>query len=364
MSIPKLVFSVLFMDMNRINYIMSLFQKIQILPRSKKQWGRAVFLACLPIIILVGGGLMISGMPGKSFEGPLPPLGPEEKRLEKNLKEHVETLASKIGERNWFKPGKIEAAENYISERFQELGYTPHRLPFTAEQTEFANIEVEIPGINQPEEILIIGAHYDTAVGCPGANDNGSAVAAMLECARLFKEKEQAPSKTIRFVAFTNEEPPFFMTENMGSRVYARRCRQKNENIIGMIAFETIGYYSDEPGSQHYPFPLSLFYPDTGNFIAFVGNWNSRKLVREAINSFRNHASFPSEGAAAPEFLTGIGWSDHWAFWQEGYPGIMITDTALFRYPWYHTPEDTPDKLDYERLARVTSGLAKMIEEL
>jgi Zn-dependent M28 family amino/carboxypeptidase len=174
----------------------------------------------------------------------------------------------------------------------------------------------------------------------------------------------QRLARTVRLVAFVNEEPPFFLTGDMGSRFYARRSRERSEKIVAMFSLETIGYYSDAKGSQHYPFPFSLFYPNTANFIGFVSNISSRDLVRQSIASFRQHTAFPSQGAAAPGWMTGIGWSDHWSFWREGYPAIMVTDTALFRYAHYHTPEDTPDKIDYARTARVILGLARVIAEL
>ena len=150
----------------------------------------------------------------------------------------------------------------------------------------------------------------------------------------------------------------------MGSLVYAIRSRQRGENITAMLSLETIGYYSDEQGSQAYPFPFNAFYPRKGNFIGFVGNLSSRSLVRRAIGTFRQTTDFPSEGAAAPGSLTGIGWSDHWSFWQEGYRAIMITDTAPFRYIHYHEISDRPAHLDYDRMARVVSGLSNVIVEL
>jgi len=195
-----------------------------------------------------------------------------------------------------------------------------------------------------------------------GANDNGSGIGAVLELARLFKEAK--PARTLRFVAFVDEEPPFYRGDEMGSRYYAQRSKEQGENIVAMFSLETIGYYSECPGSQHYPFPLNFFYPSTGNFIAFVSNLSSRALLHEAIARFRRHAEFPSEAAAAPAFLPGVDWSDHWSFWKEGYSALMVTDTALYRYPYYHTMQDTPDKVDYERLARVVTGLHGMLREL
>jgi hypothetical protein len=168
----------------------------------------------------------------------------------------------------------------------------------------------------------------------------------------------------IRIVLFANEEMPYFKRAGMGSWQHARACRAKGEQLRAMLSLETMGYFSDRPGSQHYPAPLSHAYPDRGNFIGFVANLQSRSLVREVIAEFRAHATLPSEGAALPAALPGVGWSDHWAFWQEGYAAVMVTDTALFRDPNYHERSDTPDKLDFERLARVVAGLERTIAAL
>jgi len=183
----------------------------------------------------------------------------------------------------------------------------------------------------------------------------------MLALARRFAARPI--SKTLRFVAFVNEEPPYFLTEQMGSFVYAKRCKTRGDQISAMISLETIGYFSDAPHSQTYPLlGLGAFYPTVGNFIGFVGNVPSRALLRRAIARFRQRAKVPSEGAALPSFIAGVAWSDQWSFWQHGYRGIMITDTAPFRYPHYHSATDTPDKLDYDRFALVVSGIQKMIE--
>ena len=224
------------------------------------------------------------------------------------------------------------------------------------------NLEVEIPGRQRPEEIVVVGAHYDSVPGCPAANDNGSGVAALLALARAFAQAE--PARTVRFVAFVNEEPPFYYTSEMGSVVYANECRRRGDKVVAMLSLETIGCYRDDQGSQMYPPPMGLFYPSEGNFIAFVGNVRSRALVRECVAVFRGAAKFPSEGAALPGFIMGIGWSDHWSFWKAGYPAVMVTDTAVFRYPHYHSPGDTPDKLDYERMARVVAELEGVVREL
>jgi hypothetical protein len=172
------------------------------------------------------------------------------------------------------------------------------------------------------------------------------------------------PARTLRFVAFVNEEPPFFRTTLMGSRVYASGARKRNERITAMISLETMGYFTEARGSQSYPPILSLFYPDRGNFIAFVSNLGSRSLLRRCIGTFRETTPFPSEGLAAPSLVPGVAWSDQWAFWKEGYPAIMLTDTAMYRNPHYHKANDLPDRLDYSRMARVVTGMGQVVAEL
>lgn len=300
------------------------------------------------------------GMPGRSWPGELPPLTEEEGELAARLREHVTVIASR--DHNVFALPMLEQAAQYIENAFDRAGYRVAAQRFDAGGVPVRNIEVEWPGGPRASEIVVVGAHYDSVAGAPGANDNGSGVAALLELARLLRSAR--PERTLRFVAFVNEEPPFFRSENMGSLRYARRSKARGERVVAMISLETIGYYSDRPGSQRYPFPLGLFYPSTGNFLAFVSNLSSRGLLREAIAGFRRHARLPSEGLAAPASIPGVDWSDHSSFWDAGYPALMVTDTAPYRYPHYHTAADTPDKVDYERLARAVGGLHGMLGAL
>ncbi len=227
---------------------------------------------------------------------------------------------------------------------------------------EVVNIEAVLKGTSRAGEVVVVGAHYDSFYGLNGADDNGSGVAGVIALARRLACCPQP--RTIRFVLFVNEEPPAFWTPDMGSWVYAKGCRAAGDTIVGMLSLESIGCYSDQPGSQHYPPPLGAFFPDTGDFIAFVGNTSSRSLVHECIGTFRGTTPFPSEGAALPGLLPGVGWSDHWSFWKEGYPALMVTATAPYRNERYHTPADRPDTLDYERTARVVEGLEKVVREL
>jgi Zn-dependent M28 family amino/carboxypeptidase len=302
--------------------------------------------------------------PGKSFSGPLPPLTTQQADLSSRLRGHVQTLGGDIGERNVHTPAKLEQAAKYIEQAFEKLGYACGRQEYDAQNVRVRNIDVNLPGTTRGDEIIVVGAHYDSVPGAPGANDNGSGVAAVLEIARMLHDKKL--SRTIRYVAFVNEEPPFFQTDLMGSVVYARRCKERGEKIVAMLTPETIGCYSDQRGSQQYPSLLSMFYPKVGNFIAFVGENDSatKKLVTHCVELFRQNAQFPSEGGAAPASIEGVGWSDHWAFSRQGYPALMITDTAPFRYKYYHTPQDTPDKCDFDRMARVVEGVARMVERL
>jgi len=304
----------------------------------------------------------MTGMPGSSWSGPLPPLTGEQQLIHDNLKRHVAELAGHIGERNVWRPEALAAAAGYIRKTLEDVGYTVSVQPFTSHGLTVNNIEAVLPGHGAADEIIVAGAHYDSVAGTPGANDNASGVAALLELARLLAGT--ALPRSVRFVAFANEEAPFFYSDEMGSKLYAARARAQGERIAAMLSLETIGYYTDQPASQRYPFPFSLFYPDTGNFIGFVGDLSSWRLVRRAIGAFRASTTFPSEGVAAPRVTKGVHWSDHWSFWEAGYPAIMVTDTALYRYPHYHAADDTPDKLDYPGLARVTGGLAEVITAL
>jgi hypothetical protein len=299
-------------------------------------------------------------MPGKNISKAALLL-PDEVTLREELRGDVQKLTGEIGERNMWHYPQLDAAADFIENSFSRAGLHPRRDSYDLRNQACHNIEAEIRGACS--EILLIGAHYDSVFGSPGANDNGSGVAAMLALARRFAQK--TPEHTLRFVAFVNEEPPYFQTSQMGSFVYASRCKASGDQISAMISLETIGYFSDAQRSQTYPaVGLGAFYPTIGNFIGFVGNVHSRALLRRTIDLFRKHAGIPSEGAALPSFIPGVAWSDQWSFWEHGYRGIMITDTAPFRYPHYHASTDTPDKLDYDRFALVVSGMEKVIEEL
>jgi hypothetical protein len=321
-------------------------------------WGCLALPVLVIVLICFAGWRSMIWMPLKSYTGPWVPLSVEETALRDALERDVRVLAEEIGDRNVFAYSGLVRAAAWIESSLVQTGYQVRRLSYEVRGRVCENLEVEIPGRTRPEEIVVVGAHYDSVPGCPAANDNGSGVAALLALARALADAQ--PDRTIRFVAFVNEEPPFFRSPEMGSLVYARECRRRGDKIVAMLSLETIGFFRDEKGSQKYPPPFSLFYPSEANFIAFVGNLASRELVRECLTIFRREVKFPSEGAALPGFVTGVGWSDHWSFWEAGYPALMVTDTALFRYPYYHSSEDTAEKLDYARMARVVTGLERV----
>ena len=303
--------------------------------------------------------LWMTAVPGRSYVGPLPQLTPSQERVAALLRHHVEAIASKP--HNVSHPRELENSARYIEDTLAGMGYTVNRQVFSVGDQNVRNIEVVLEPVIPSAPTLVVGAHYDSFGNTPGANDNGSGTAAVLELARQLSDLRGRTRLRVRFVLFVNEEPPFFQKPGMGSLVYAKHLSRTGEHVRGMFSLETMGHYSDARGSQHYPFPLSLLYPDTGNFIAFVGMTSSRSFVRTTVAAFRHAAPFPSVGGTAPAMVQGIDWSDHWSFAQVGVPALMVTDTAPFRYRDYHSEADTPDKVDYDRLARVVTGLEQVI---
>ena len=289
---------------------------------------------------------------------------PEEETtaLVASLRADVATLAGEIGPRKVGYGGALARAADWIEGQLGAAGWTVTRQRYAVPDGECWNLVVERRGTTRPDEIVVIGAHYDTVLSTPGADDNASGVAVLLALARSLGTA--TPERTLRFVAFTNEEPEYFHTEQMGSLVYARACKVAGEHVVAMLCLESLGFFSDARKSQHYPFPLSMVYPSTGNFVAVVGNRESQPLVARVAKRLRAAARIPVEAASLPGGIPGVGFSDHWSFWQAGYPAVMITDTALFRNPHYHQRSDRPETLDYERLAAVAQGLSVVVAEL
>lgn len=332
-------------------------------PAPSAHW-YAVTLFSLIAIVLVPACTAI--MPGDSFRGELPVISDAQRSTSDQLRSDVQALAGRIGERNVFHPDAYAAAEDFLAASLARAGY---RVEWQTFETRYAdasvncsNLIAEIGGAECPGEIVVIGAHYDTYRGTPGADDNASGCAALLALARHFSRTK--PDRTLRFVLFANEEPPFFWSDQMGSLVYARECKRRSDNIVAMLSLETLGFYTSDEGAQRYPPLIGEFYSTTGDFVAFVGHEASSALVTRCVSVFRERASFPCEGAAMPSLVPRIGSSDHWSFWKQGSPSLMVTDTAPYRNRNYHKATDTPDTLDYERLARVVDGLQFVVEDL
>jgi len=319
-------------------------------------------LLCAPVALaLLAFALVVVPMPGDSYEGSVAPTAPDLARAAR-MRAVVHSLAEDIGQRDAFNYEGLARAEADLRARFEALGYVVREQRFQVSGTSVANLEVERIGRAQPAAIVVVGAHYDTAPGTRGANDNASGVAALLELAAEFARR--TPDRTIRFVAFVNEEPPFFDTHEMGSAMCAAAAAARGDDIVGMMALETLGCYLPQRGSQQYPPPFGFFYPDRGDFIAFVGNVASRPFVRWSVGKFRETGRVPSQGAAAPGRMPGIFWSDHAPFWDYDWPALMVTDTAPFRYQHYHRWSDTPEQIDYHTMAVVVDGLIQVVEAL
>ena len=278
------------------------------------------------------------------------------------LRQHVSHLAGTIGERNVFRPQALHAAQEYIEATWRGQGYDVSAQEYSVSGVRSANLVVTRTGVRYPKQIILIGAHYDSVYGSPGANDNASGVAALLELSRLFAGID--PQQSVRFAAFTNEEPPFFTTDRQGSAVYARNARTRGDDIRFMVALETIGSYSNTPGSQSYPPLFRFFYPDRADFIAFVSNFASRSAMKKLVRAYRASTDFPVEHVATFAAIPGVSWSDHRSFWHQDYEALMITDTAFYRYPYYHSSEDTPEKLNYDEFANMTNGLFRALSLL
>lgn len=335
----------------------------------------ARFLIPLAIVGLagmaLGRALWVLDMPGESHQGALPALDPDQQALAGRLRANVEHLAVSIGERNTTVPDGLARARDYLGSQLDAIGVS-HRLErFDVRGREVANLIVEFPGSgggaasDSPKSIVVVGAHYDSALGTPGANDNATGCAVLLELARAFAASASEPARTLRLVWFVNEEPPYFNTDDMGSFRHARGATERGEAISAMLSLESLGYYTQESGSQKYPSSvLGALYPEQGNFVSFVGNTESRTLVRRAVRVFRKTTPFPSEGLAAPTATPGIDWSDHGSFWKFKVPAIMVTDTAYFRDPHYHAATDGGQQVDYQRMARVAQGVEAVTRDL
>lgn len=288
-----------------------------------------------------------------------PDISPEGNRSETNLKNMVIHLSQKIGIRNYKYYQNLNLAAEYILNQFKDMGYSVEVMTYQINDKEYRNVIAEKPSTQQGNGVIIVGAHYDSCFN-PGADDNASGVAGILELARLLKGVDT--QSRIQFVAFVNEEPPFFKTDYMGSFVYVSRVKEKKEKIKAAIILESIGFYTEKRNSQRYLPLLGFFYPNKGNFIGVVSNFPSRKILKKIVTSFKRTSEFPIESVTAPGGIPGIDFSDHWSFWKNGYPAVMVTDSAFLRNRNYHKQTDLPSTLNYEKMAEVILGLKESVE--
>jgi hypothetical protein len=316
------------------------------------------FFALGAISILVARHFFV--FPIQPSRGPLPALDETDRAISMRLETHVRGVASVPHNLDY--PEALEASARYIETTLSALGLAPILQRYRVGAHEVRNIEVVFEATSPAPQTYVIGAHYDAPDDSPGANDNGTGVAALLELAGALRGA--AFAHKLRLVFFVNEEQPYGKTPAMGSFRHAEMLSQAAEPVAGMFALETLGHFTDRPHSQRFPFPLGYVFPHTGNFIAFVGMPRARALIQRVVPMFRATSPFPAIGGVAPAALEGIDLSDHWAYDHFGYPACMITDTAPYRNPFYHSPADTPDTVDYANLARITRGLDAMIRRL
>lgn len=271
------------------------------------------------------------------------------------LEEVVRIISREIGPRDYVMLEALNQTRDYIKTELESFGYSVSLQEYDLFGHKYYNVIAEMGPIT--EKSLVIGAHYDSCGVFPGADDNASGVAGLLMLASMLADQERQLQYGIEFVAYTLEEPPWFRTQSMGSYQHARRLSEKDRKLIGMICLESIGYYSEEPGSQHYPLmAMKRLYPDKAEFIAIISNYKSRNMNNQMLH-YMNQEDIPSLSLKAPARLRGVDFSDHLNYWEFGYPAVMITDTPIYRNPNYHTAEDTMEKLDYRKMAEVVNGI-------
>lgn len=285
----------------------------------------------------------------------------DREELKEALRRHLRVLTVEIGPRAPFLGDGLDRAERYLRTTLEGAGLIVERRPYSFRFREVANLVARPPACAAAEPFWLVGAHYDTVAGSPGADDNGSAVAVLLELARRFA----GDGLPLRFVAFTMEEPPAHLTSDQGSRVYVRELARRGETVRGAVVLEMVGYTCER---QHYPLLLRWAgYPASGDFVGVIGDLRSRALVRDLVAAIRRVGRPPVESLVVPLrgwVLPATRLSDHAAFWDAGIPAVMVTDTAFFRNPHYHLPTDTMDTLDFAFMADLVVALEAGLREL
>ncbi len=310
-----------------------------------------VFALLLMTILLPVGGCWMVTNPVYVKPEFVPATTADPARLEADVRFLTEITPARSSRQ----PDTLDQSANFIADSFAATGCRPEMQIFLVDQVEFRNVICSFGPQDAPR--LVLGAHYDV-YRSPGADDNASGVAGLIEVARLIATDKPDLEHRLDLVAFTLEEPPHFRSQNMGSYVHARSVLRDGADLKLMISVEMIGFYSDIPDSQSYPMAvLGWLYPDRANFIAVVGRLFDRSAVARVKSLMAVDDALPVHSINAPAALTGVDFSDHWSFWQNGLPGLMVTDTAFLRNPNYHQATDTPDTLDYRRMALAVDGL-------
>jgi Zn-dependent M28 family amino/carboxypeptidase len=271
------------------------------------------------------------------------------------LKADTLRISTEFFPRDWESPENLDRAADFIKAELEKGADQVSLQSYTVGNKEYRNVIAEY-GLSNAKGTIVIGAHYDTSGKLPGADDNASGVAGLLELGRLLAR--QRPDYRIVLVAYTLEEPPFFASEYMGSAVHAASLVATGEKVRLMISLEMIGYFSDAPRSQSYPSRLlHLFYPSRGDFLAIVGPFTLSPVTVDLKRAFMTAVSLPVVSINAPAFIPGVDFSDHRNYWHHGFDAVMLTDTAFFRNHAYHTANDTADRLDYQKMGEVVTGL-------
>jgi Zn-dependent M28 family amino/carboxypeptidase len=280
--------------------------------------------------------------------------------MQERLKNIVYEISENIGERNLWKYENLKKCADYIKDYLKNLGYEVNIFNYKIENKEFENIYVLKEG--EEDIFIVLGSHYDTVLNSKGADDNASGVAVNLLSAEILKNENLKYG--IIFCFFPNEEPPFFKTDLMGSYIFAKFLKKQKYKIEGMICLESIGYFTEEKNSQEYPFPFfKNKYGDRGNFIATVGNLKSKDFVKRVSEGIKKFSEITSHHLfSSPLIVPGIDFSDNWSFYENGFRACMITDTAFYRNPYYHTSFDTYDKLDYKKIEEILKGLTLFLK--
>ncbi len=287
----------------------------------------------------------------------------DNQRLEDALRRHAAALSVDIGDRTPFRPEKLARAADYIRGVFEQAGLDVTEQAYDYHGLSVANLIAAPAGAKSTAPYYLIGAHYDTVPGTPGADDNASGIAVLLELARRIAAR--MPPVPLRFAAFTLEEPPAHATRFQGSRVFVKDLADSGGRVLGAIILEMVGFTAPR---QAYPVFLHWAgYPEKGNFIGVVGNWRSRRFGRAVLRGLRKNPHLPVESLFVPLngwVLPDTRLSDHAPFWDRGWPALMITDTAFFRNPNYHTGRDTFETLDFAFMAELVRSLESALDEI